>query len=350
MRELPWTATTGTKAAPHLRRAARHRGAAAGRDALARPRKGPFPSDRHAVARAQDPAHVAAHRRRIARARRSAIELPRSAARDPRPLYHEDVARLQTIAGDLLDASRNSSARIGVERRPIMLDEVVSEIARPLAMQAQEKGIALELMCREHPLPIWGDPIKLPWVITNLVGNALRYTPAGGRITIEIRQRGSVPRARSSAIPAAGSSAAPWSASSSPTRRVRRSRRKPARPDWDCISPRKSSRRITDESSSHSGVGRGHHVHRRDSLKGASDWLISWSLTMTVTSAACSPRRWRRRAISVMEAGSAAQALARLVPAPPRRSGADRRADGEDGRIRAAGANQAAHGPPCRSS
>jgi signal transduction histidine kinase len=81
-----------------------------------------------------------------------------------------------------------------VERRPILLDEVVGEIARPLAMQAREKGIALELRHPDRPLPIWGDPIKLPWVITNLVGNALRYTPAGGRITIDLSQQDSVVR------------------------------------------------------------------------------------------------------------------------------------------------------------
>lgn len=116
-------------------------------------------------------------------------------AREILATLYDDVARLQTIAGDLLDASRTSAARIGVERRPIMLDEVVSEISRPLAMQAHEKGIALELKYPEHPLPIWGDRIKLPWVITNLVGNALRYTPAGGRITIELSQLGSAVRA-----------------------------------------------------------------------------------------------------------------------------------------------------------
>jgi len=121
-------------------------------------------------------------------------QLPRH-AREILATLHEDVARLQTIASDLLDASRNTAARIGVERRPIMLDELVGEIARPLAMQARDKEIVLDLKSPEHPLPIWGDPIKLPWVITNLVGNALRYTPAGGRITIELSQQGAVVRA-----------------------------------------------------------------------------------------------------------------------------------------------------------
>ncbi|HEV3110679.1 MAG TPA: ATP-binding protein [Candidatus Binataceae bacterium] len=116
-------------------------------------------------------------------------------AREIFATLQEDVVRMQTIADDLLDASRSSAARIGVERRPILLDEMVRDISRPLQIQAHEKGIALELKLPAQPLPIWGDPIKLPWVITNLVGNALRYTPAGGRITIELSQEDSVVRA-----------------------------------------------------------------------------------------------------------------------------------------------------------
>ncbi len=107
---------------------------------------------------------------------------------------HQDVARLNAIAADLLDASRTSSARIGVERRAIMLDRTVRESCRPLAIQAREKNITFEIIADERPIPIWGDPIKLPWVVTNLVGNALRYTPEGGTIRLEIRREGNVAR------------------------------------------------------------------------------------------------------------------------------------------------------------
>ena len=107
---------------------------------------------------------------------------------------HQDVARLNAIAADLLDASRTSSARIGVERRAIMLDRTVREACRPLAIQAREKNITFEIIADERPIPIWGDPIKLPWVVTNLVGNALRYTPEGGTIRLEIRREGNVAR------------------------------------------------------------------------------------------------------------------------------------------------------------
>jgi two-component system, NtrC family, sensor histidine kinase KinB len=107
---------------------------------------------------------------------------------------HQDVARLNAIAADLLDASRKSSARIGVERRAIMLDKTVREACRPLAIQAREKKIAFDIVADDRPIPIWGDPIKLPWVVTNLVGNALRYTPEGGTIRLEIRREGNIAR------------------------------------------------------------------------------------------------------------------------------------------------------------
>jgi signal transduction histidine kinase/biopolymer transport protein ExbB/TolQ len=98
----------------------------------------------------------------------------------------EDTARMQRLANDLLDVSRAATARIGVERKSIMLDQVLRDAARPLSLQAEEKGIALDLQLTSTPLSMWGDPVKLPWVVTNLVGNALRYTPVGGRITLAL--------------------------------------------------------------------------------------------------------------------------------------------------------------------
>ncbi len=99
----------------------------------------------------------------------------------------DDIRRLQAIASNLLDASRSSAARIAVERRAILLDRVVRDICRPLKLQADEKRINIEIISDdERPIPIWGDPIKLPWVITNLVGNALRYSPVGGRIALKL--------------------------------------------------------------------------------------------------------------------------------------------------------------------
>jgi signal transduction histidine kinase len=98
----------------------------------------------------------------------------------------EDTARMQRLTNDLLDVSRAATARIGVERKSINLDQVLRDAARPLSIQAEEKGIAFDLHLTPAPFSMWGDPVKLPWVVTNLVGNALRYTPSGGRITLAL--------------------------------------------------------------------------------------------------------------------------------------------------------------------
>ncbi|MGH7949755.1 MAG: ATP-binding protein [Candidatus Binataceae bacterium] len=124
--------------------------------------------------------------------------LPSSADRQQRELaatIRDDAGRLCTIADTLLDASRTTAARISVERAPIMLDRVVREACLTLARQAEEKAVRLDVTNDGGPVPVWGDPIKLPWVMTNLIGNALRYTPSGGRIGVEVRRDGRIARA-----------------------------------------------------------------------------------------------------------------------------------------------------------
>ncbi|HEY2663277.1 MAG TPA: ATP-binding protein [Candidatus Binataceae bacterium] len=104
----------------------------------------------------------------------------------------DDVQRLKKISSDLLDASRTGAARIEVQRQPLILDRVVHEVARPFEMQAHEKGITFEVRSDDStPIPIEGDSLKLPWVISNLVGNALRYTASGGKIAITLGRNGS---------------------------------------------------------------------------------------------------------------------------------------------------------------
>jgi NtrC-family two-component system sensor histidine kinase KinB len=107
----------------------------------------------------------------------------------------DDASRLRAIADNLVDASQTTAARISVERAPIMLDRVVSEACLTLARQAEEKAVRLEVTNDSGSVPVWGDPIKLPWVMTNLIGNALRYTPSGGRIAVAVCRDGHIARA-----------------------------------------------------------------------------------------------------------------------------------------------------------
>ena len=97
----------------------------------------------------------------------------------------EDLLRLQDVAHRLLDLSRSRAMSIALERRNVDLREVVPRVLRIFAPQARDKGVAFESGLPEKGLTIAGDETKLTWALSNLVANALRYTPSGGRIRID---------------------------------------------------------------------------------------------------------------------------------------------------------------------
>jgi len=98
---------------------------------------------------------------------------------------HEDLGRLQDVAQRLLDLSRARATSIPLERRNVDLGEVIPRTLKLFTLQAQEKGVALESAIPAAELTIAGDPTKLTWALSNLLANALRYTPAGGRVRVE---------------------------------------------------------------------------------------------------------------------------------------------------------------------
>jgi len=75
---------------------------------------------------------------------------------------------------------------IALERANVDLRELVGRLVRLFALQARDKGIALVAQTPEEPLTIAGDQTKLTWALSNLVANAIRYTPSGGRIEIRM--------------------------------------------------------------------------------------------------------------------------------------------------------------------
>jgi two-component system phosphate regulon sensor histidine kinase PhoR len=96
---------------------------------------------------------------------------------------HEDVLRLEDVARRLLDASRSRAMSIALARDPVDVREVVERVGSLFAAQARERGVALETSVPPG-ITIPGDATKLAWAVSNLVANALRYTPAGGRIAV----------------------------------------------------------------------------------------------------------------------------------------------------------------------
>jgi two-component system sensor histidine kinase KdpD len=96
----------------------------------------------------------------------------------------EDVVRLEDVARRFLDLARARAMTIALERAPVDVRDLVDRVTRIFLVQAREKGIALEA----DPVPavtIAGDQTKLTWALSNLVANALRYTPRDGRVHID---------------------------------------------------------------------------------------------------------------------------------------------------------------------
>lgn len=99
----------------------------------------------------------------------------------------EDVLRLQDLGKRLLDLSRTRAMTIALDRIPVNIAEIVGRVLRIFAPQARDKGVRLEDATATATDAILGDATKLMWAFSNLISNALRYTPSGGLVKVELR-------------------------------------------------------------------------------------------------------------------------------------------------------------------
>jgi PAS domain S-box-containing protein len=102
----------------------------------------------------------------------------------------EDVERLTYLVNNLLDLSRIESGRLELDIAAVDPVQIVNLSVEPLKRQIEDKGAELVFDIQGSPNLVDADANKIGWVVNNLVGNALRYTEAGGKITIGAVQKG----------------------------------------------------------------------------------------------------------------------------------------------------------------
>jgi signal transduction histidine kinase len=99
-------------------------------------------------------------------------------------------ARAQArLVDDLLDVSRIVAGKLRIEPRDTDLSEIIRSATDQLLVTADTKGIYIESYGVDEPLPIRGDPDRLRQVLTNLLTNAVKFTPAAGHVSIRAARR-----------------------------------------------------------------------------------------------------------------------------------------------------------------
>jgi len=99
-------------------------------------------------------------------------------------IAHRNAGHLRDMIEDLLLATRARSGKVIVEPCEFSLASVLCDVAEGLRQTVTEKGLALK--CEAAPgLPaVFADPQRVRQIVLNLVGNAIKFTPAGGTITV----------------------------------------------------------------------------------------------------------------------------------------------------------------------
>jgi PAS domain S-box-containing protein len=113
-------------------------------------------------------------------------ELPPQAART-REVMERQLTHMVRLVDDLLDVSRISRGRLELRLEPITLDQVIQSALEACQPAIDAAGHALSVEQAAMPLRVHADHTRLAQVVSNLVGNAIRYTPAGGRIEVSTR-------------------------------------------------------------------------------------------------------------------------------------------------------------------
>jgi signal transduction histidine kinase len=92
--------------------------------------------------------------------------------------------RMNRLIQDLMDVAKLEAGRVGIDVRPVDVESLLREAHEMLALLATEKGIRLEAAAAESLPTIIADAGRVLQVLSNLVGNALKFTPNGGRVMI----------------------------------------------------------------------------------------------------------------------------------------------------------------------
>ena len=111
-----------------------------------------------------------------------------------REVLGRQVAHLTRLVDDLLDVTRISRGKVELRRAPLDLAAVVRRACDDHRALLEADGLALAVHAPAAPLRVHGDEARLAQIVGNLLLNARKFTPQGGRVDVTVERRGDAAR------------------------------------------------------------------------------------------------------------------------------------------------------------
>jgi signal transduction histidine kinase len=110
-------------------------------------------------------------------------------ARDYLNKVYQSTERLIHLVSEMLDVSRIESGRVQLHPETFDMRQLATDVKEEFSARATEVQLTLNIQGLDNPLQITADQEKIHQVLENLVSNAIKFTPAGGHITISLAQK-----------------------------------------------------------------------------------------------------------------------------------------------------------------
>ncbi|MHB8961661.1 MAG: HAMP domain-containing sensor histidine kinase [Saccharofermentanales bacterium] len=99
-----------------------------------------------------------------------------------------ETLRLSRLIEDMMELSRLQSGKITIDTKVFNLNDVIEDLLYKYVQVASDKGITLEFSDQFRTIPqVIGNPDRIEQVLIILIDNALKFTPSGGRISVDVR-------------------------------------------------------------------------------------------------------------------------------------------------------------------